>query len=120
MENLNIIDEEVFVYVINKYIQFYKKEIKNTDFFDGVTIENYGSTSDQMELFNIELEKFKKLDEDFKNLCSPKEINKKYVITKNREKILASDSLLSVLIELYNLENEEPEYEFQIILNKNI
>lgn len=118
MELENNIDEEIYVFMINKYINFYKKEIKNNDFFEGIAAENLSSTSDQMELFNLEMEKFKNLNEDFKNLSTISNKNKIYIITKNKQKYLTTDSLLSGLIELYNLENEDPESLYEIILNK--
>lgn len=119
MEFVNTIDTDIYVFLINKYIKFYKKEIKNNNFFDGISLENFGSTSDQMELFNTEMEKFKFCDESFRNVENINDKkNKKYIITKNCEKILSSESLLSLLIELYNLENEDKISIYDIILNK--
>jgi len=107
-------DPEIYVYIINKCIQFYKKEIANTDFFDGVTTEDLGSTSNQMEFFNLELEKYKNLGDDFRTLYESND--KKYAITKNSEHFLSSDSLLSLLIEMYNLEYERSNDIFDIII----
>jgi len=121
MENIDSVNTDVYVYIINKYIQFYKKEIGDADFFEGMTPDDYGSTSDQMELFNTELEKYNKLDDEFKNIndITQKEtIYKKYIITKNSKKFLTSESLLASLIELYNLENEDQQSKFDIILKK--
>jgi hypothetical protein len=120
MESENTVDTNIYVFMINKYIEFYKKEIKNNDFFEGITVEDFGSTSNQMELFNTEMEKWKNLDDEFKNIEEIKESNntKKYIITKNSKNFLTSDSLLSVLIELYNLENENVKSSYNITIKK--
>jgi hypothetical protein len=118
MENAGSVNSDVYVYIINKYIQFYRKEINNVDFFEGMTPGDYGSTSESMEKFYTELEKYNKLEEEFKTVSN--DCNKKYIITKNSKNFKASDSLLALLIEMYNLENEEPQFKFDIILkNKN-
>jgi hypothetical protein len=110
--------EEIWVDLINKYVQFYKKEIRNVDIFEGMNIDDFGSTSEQMELFNTEIEKYKILGEDFQNIDNVTDDNnlKKYIITKNTKNHITSDSLLSLLIEIINLESEDQESEYGLVL----
>lgn len=113
--------EEIWVEIINKYIKFYKQEIRNVDLFEGMNIDDYGSTSEQMELFNDELEKYKYLGDEFKNLDSVMNDKlKKYIITKNSQNFITSDSLLSILIEIINLENEDVKSKYDLILKDKI
>jgi hypothetical protein len=114
--------EEIWVDIINKYIKFYKQEIRNVDIFNGINHEDFGATSEQMELFNTEIEKYKCLGEDFQNLdnVTNNDNLKKYIITKNNENFVTSDSLLSLLIELINLENEDKESKYDLILKDKI
>ncbi len=119
--------EEIWVDIINKYIQFYKKEIRNVDLFEGMNIDNFGSTSEQMELFNTEIEKYKILGEDFQNIDNVTNNDndnnnnlKKYIIMKNNKNFATSDSLLSLLIEIINLENEDKESKYELGLRDKI
>jgi hypothetical protein len=112
---------DFYVVILNKYIQFYKKEIKNVNFFEGMTIEDLGSTSEQSELFNTEMEKWKNYNEEFKNIENINENNnniKKYIITKNSKNFLTSDSLIAVLSEVYSLENEDEKSSYSITIKK--
>lgn len=111
--------EDIYVQLINKYIYFYKTEIKNCHIFDDIDFSNYSSTNNQMELFNEEIEKFKKENESFKNIENYSEINKKkYILKKNGKEHLMSNSLISIIIENINLENEEENSIFEIKINK--
>lgn len=99
--------EEIYVNLINKYIIFYKTEIKNSNIFDNIDYANFSSTNNQMELFNNEMEKFKKGDDIFKNVIKYSENNKKKYAIKNNDKYcFMSESLISALVEMINLENE--------------
>jgi hypothetical protein len=114
--------EEIWVDIINKYIKFYKKEIRNVDLFEGMNIDDYGSTSEQMELFNNEIEKYKCLGEEFQNIdnVTDDENLKKYIITKNSKNYLTSNSLLSLLIEIINLEKEDTKSRYDLTLKDKI
>lgn len=105
--------EDIYVNILNKYVNFYKTEIKKLNIFDNINYNDFCSTNNQLELLNSELELYKKNNEEFLEISEYSENNtKKYVITKNDEKILISNSLISSLIEIINLENENE--------NKNI
>jgi hypothetical protein len=115
--------EDIWVKIINKYIDFYKREIKNVDLFNGIDVKDFSSTSEQMELFNIEIEKYKNLGEIFQSLIKYEEKDddlKTYIITENSINILSSDSLLSVLIESINLESENPKNKYNVVLKEKI
>jgi hypothetical protein len=114
--------EVIWVDIINKYVQFYKKEIKNVDLFEGMNLDDFGSTSEQMELFNTEIEKYKILGEDFQNIDNVTDDKnlKKYIITKNTKNCMTSDSLLSLLVEIINLESEDKESEYDLVLGDKI
>jgi hypothetical protein len=114
--------EEIYVNLINKYIIFYKTEIKNNNIFDNIDYANYCSTNNQMELFNAEIEKFKREDDIFKNVIEYNEnTKKKYSIKKNDMYYLSSDSLISMLIEMINIENMEinnEKFNYKLVIIK--
>jgi hypothetical protein len=114
--------EEIWVKIINKYINFYKDQVKNVNLFDGIKIEDFGSTNKQMELFHAEVEKYKTFGEDFQSITEiTKNINlKKYVITQNSNIFCTSDSLLSLLIEIINLENEDDESKYDLLFSFSV
>lgn len=114
--------EEIWVDIINRYIKFYKQEIRNVDIFEGMNHEDFGSTSEQMELFNNEIEKYKCLGEEFQNIDNVTNDDnlKKYIITKNSKNYVTSDSLLSLLIEIINLENEDTKSQYNLVLKDKI
>jgi hypothetical protein len=122
--------EDIWGLILTNYIKFYKKEISHentklniTDLFKDIDYEDFGSTNEIMELFHSELEKFKILDDDFRNFESIfNNIHKKYTLRKNKENLYTSNSLLSLLIEQVNLESEDIrcEFDYEIVLKENI
>jgi hypothetical protein len=109
--------EDIYVQLINKYISFYKKEIRKCHIFDEIDFSNLSSTNNQMELFNEEIEKFKKENETYRDIFNfDPQKKKKYVLKKNAQNYLMSDSLISIIIENINLENEEKNSVFELKL----
>lgn len=112
--------EDIYVEIINKYISFYKKEIKKSNLFDDIDFSNFCSTNNQMELFNEEIEKFKRENESYRDIINYDSKNpKKYTLKKNGQDYLMSDSLISIIIENINLENEEKNSVFELNLHRH-
>lgn len=114
--------EEIYVRIVNTYIKFYRNQIEDVDLLNGINYNDISSTNLQMELFNCEMEKYKNSNlnsnTDFTILYNTN-YKKKYFITKNNENILTTDSLISALIEVINLENENEDenIKYNIILS---
>ena len=98
---------DYYVRLINLYIKFYKYQIEDTNLLDGINCNDMSSTNLQLELFYEEMNKYK-LNDTIKVLYDAKQHSQKtYTIIKNNlELLLTSESLISILIEIINLENE--------------
>lgn len=84
---------EITVDIINHLMVFYKTNVKNTFIFDNV--DNY-ETNEQMEFLANELN-------IYKTDPSVMEGNsKKYILTKNNESYLTSNSLIALIVEMLN------------------
>lgn len=97
----------MYVNIINQFIIYYNSQYPSnkikTNIFCDLTGNNM--TNRPMELFNAELEKFKNGNTEFKQITEGK--LKKYILTKNSINYITSDSLIALLIEIINLENED-------------
>ena len=114
---------ELIKKLLNNYIVFYKKEIQDINLFSGIKYENIESTNIQMESFYAEMLEYSHSDESLKNVIPINENNtryEKYIIYKNKKPYCTSKLLFTILIEMINLELEEPDSNYEIKLNKQI
>lgn len=124
----NMADEDLqaqfMVDLSNNYLTYFKKQNNKPpelNMFDGIDTENETSVNSQLESFYEELIKYKMLSDDDKNIYKYEELknfaddDELYSIQHNGNPIVVSKSLFSLLIELTNLQNENPKKKYDII-----
>jgi hypothetical protein len=111
---------DFMVNIINNYVKFYREEIKPIGLFDGINETDIGSTNMQLNLLYAEMKTYETMTNDAKKVIntSKTQPNLKFTIYKNDKPYQTSHSLFSLLIEISNLELEEPGSVFKI--KKNI
>jgi len=118
------IQAQFMVELSNNFLKYYKKQNnKPTEFnmFHGIDPENDLSVNSQLESFYEEMIKYKMLSDSDKNVYKYSELpnfendDELYCIQSNGEQLLLSKSLFSLLIELTNLQNENPKTQYDII-----
>ena len=100
--------EEFNVNILNNFIQFYKTEIKNVNLFAGM--ERTDKVNESMEILNNELLKYKRAD----NKIIQNTENGKYVLYNENTIIGSSNLLFVILIEMSNLQKENPGKKYKI------
>lgn len=123
----NVYDDnqsQFMVDLANNYLNYFKKQnnkSENLNMFDGIDPENELSVNPQLESFYEELVKYKMLSDSDKNVYNYNELpnladdDELYSIQSNGEQLVVSKSLFSLLIELTNLQNENPNKNYDII-----
>lgn len=108
----------------NNYLKYFKKINGNKDnltMFDGINAENKSSVNSQLESFYEEMIKFKIAPESKKQICKYENLknfendDELYGIQQNGTIVVVSMSLFALLIELTNLEYENPKINYNII-----
>jgi len=108
--------EDLKVDILNSYIEYYKNQIDDVNLLDGINENDVTSTNMQLELLYEETLKYKKNDNNFIDIHM--DFTKKYIILKNNEPFCSSESLLSALIEINKLKNEDSSLIYKV-KNKN-
>lgn len=127
MEHENSIDEKQAQFMVdltNNYLEYFKKLNGKPDelnMFDGINVEDELSVNPQLEGFYEEMIKYKMLSDQDKNVYKYDELpnlendDELYSIQYEGEQLVVSKSLFSLLIELTNLQNENPKKKYCII-----
>lgn len=124
MQDYNDDQAQFMVDLANNYLQFFKKQNNKPEelsLFDGIDTENELSVNPQLESFYEELVKYKLLSDSDKNIYKYDELpnfkddDELYSICSNGDQVVVSKSLFSLLIELTNLQNENPKQKYNII-----
>ena len=123
----NSIDDsqaEFMVNLTNNYLAYFKKINGKPDelnMFDGINVDDELSVNQQLESFYEEMIKYKMLSDSDKNVYKYENLpdfaddDELYSIQYDGAQIAVSKSLFSLLIELTNLQNENPKKKYDII-----
>lgn len=115
---------QFMVDLTNNYLAYFKKlngKPEELNMFDGINIEDELSVNPQLESFYEEMIKYKMSSDVDKNVYKYDELSnledddELYSIQCNGEQLVVSKSLFSLLIELTNLQNENPKKKYDII-----
>lgn len=117
-------EAEFMVDLTNNYLTYFKKlnnKPQNLTMFDGINIDDITSVNYQTESFYEEMIKYKELSESdkqiykYENLHDLENNDELYMLQSEGKEICVSKSLFSLLIELTNLQNENPKKQYNII-----
>lgn len=127
-KNTELVDEHTFmVDMINNYINHYKKinnKPANFTLFDGINFDDLSSTNAPLEIFYEEMLKYKvneKSNPNFIKIYNETErnsmqiIDEMYGILDDGKPVCFSTSFFSLLIEMTNLKNENPNVNYSIV-----
>lgn len=115
---------QFMVDLTNNYLAYFKKlngKPEELNMFDGINVDDELSVNPQLESFYEEMIKYKMLSDSDRNIYKYDELSnladddELYSIQCNGEQLVVSKSLFSLLIELTNLQNENPKKKYDII-----
>lgn len=117
-------ESQFMVDLTNNYLTYFKKINGKPDelnMFDGINVNDELSVNHQLESFYEEMIKYKMLSDSDKNVYKYDHLpdfaddDELYSIQYDGDQIVVSKSLFSLLIELTNLQNENPKKKYDII-----
>jgi hypothetical protein len=115
---------QFMVDLTNNYLTYFKKingKPQELNMFDGINIDDETSVNHQTESFYEEMVKYQMASDTDKEVYKYDELpnleddDELYSIQCEGEQIVVSKSLFSLLIELTNLQNENPKKKYDII-----
>ena len=110
---------DFMVNIVNNYVKFYRDEIKSIGLFDGINQSDMASTNLQLSLLYSEMKTYEAMSSDLKKVIDvSNQPNLKFIIYKDDKPFRTSSSLFSLLIEISNLQEEDPNSIYKI--KKNI
>ena len=109
-------NEDFCVMLINQYIKFYKTNVEDVNILDDIDEEEL--LNEPLDFIYHEMNDYELNRDDFKNINGSHEQILKYKIFQNKELCCSSMSLISVLIEITYLHEENKEDLFYILSNE--